>query len=87
MGLFTSNCPHCNGPINWFLDAPKDFVCACGKHVTPEEIEKSWDDNYFEHIQKVFKNCFRRGDQKGIEEIGAQLQRMKTMRRERYGHE
>lgn len=42
MGLFTSKCPRCEKVIHWFLRAPMDYICECGKPVTPQEIENSW---------------------------------------------
>lgn len=42
MGLFTSLCPECHREIDWFLQAPKDFICECGRAVTQQEIEDSW---------------------------------------------
>ena len=42
MGLFTSLCPDCLREVSWFLEAPKNYVCACGRSITPEEIEHSW---------------------------------------------
>jgi hypothetical protein len=53
MGLFTSNCPECNSPIGWFLQAPKDYVCKCGRSVSEKEIEDSWTNNYSEYIQSL----------------------------------
>lgn len=46
MGLFTSKCPSCDRAIGWFLKTPEDYVCACGKPVSTEEIEASWDKEY-----------------------------------------
>lgn len=43
MGLFTSVCPDCLREIDWFIHVPQDYVCACGRAVTPDEIEYSWN--------------------------------------------
>lgn len=53
MGLFTSHCPHCDADIHWFLRAPDDFVCVCGKPVSEQEIEDSWQRNYREHLESL----------------------------------
>ena len=56
MGQFTSFCPNCNEKIYWFLDAPKDFVCNCGRKVSEKEIEDSWDDYYFRDLEMNMKS-------------------------------
>lgn len=48
MGQFTSFCPECNARIHWFIDAPKNFFCDCGRKVSEKEIEDSWHDYYSE---------------------------------------
>lgn len=52
MGLFISNCPACEAEIAWFLRAPQSYVCKCGRPVSPEEIEASWDENYRTHLER-----------------------------------
>lgn len=47
MGLFTSTCKGCGADIDWFLDA-RAHNCKCGTHMTAKEVQKSWDDNYFD---------------------------------------
>jgi len=58
MGLFTSNCPGCGADINWFLDVPVDYVCACERPVSPEEIEASHLENY--HARLIANGAARR---------------------------
>lgn len=41
MGVFISLCPECLSEIEWFINPPQDYVCRCGRAVTPEEIEYS----------------------------------------------
>lgn len=62
MGLFTSTCPKCKADIHWFLEAPKNYVCKCGKAVSATEIEESWAHNYKQHIANLIvkngvQNC------------------------------
>lgn len=55
MGLFISNCKSCNQEIHWFLTAPS-HTCKCGTYMTPEEVEKSWDVNYHNHLVDLVKS-------------------------------
>jgi len=55
MGLFTSHCPYCDSEIHWFLQAPEDYICNCGRHVTVKEIREDWHRRYTEHLKKVFE--------------------------------
>jgi hypothetical protein len=52
MGLFVSNCHGCGNAIDWFLEAPS-HTCQCGVFMTPEEVTKSWKDNYAKHLAKL----------------------------------
>ena len=52
MGLFVSNCRGCGKKIEWFVDAPP-HTCGCGVFMTPEEVTKSWHDNYAKHLAKL----------------------------------
>lgn len=53
MGLFTSECPECDAPIHWFLHAPENYVCNCGRDVSPDEIERSWYKIYQAHLEDL----------------------------------
>jgi hypothetical protein len=46
MGLFISKCPACGTPIGWFLEAPEDYVCSCGRPFSSEEIKESYIKEY-----------------------------------------
>lgn len=65
VGLFTSKCPECSKKIDWFLVPPDNFVCSCGRHVSMEEIEASWDEIYREHLKNLDNN--HHDGNKGVE--------------------
>lgn len=48
MGLFVSKCPYCDADIDWFLKAPEEYICICGRHVTADEIS----NDYFSRARK-----------------------------------
>lgn len=82
MGLFTSKCPNCNSDIDWFLDAPTDYVCKCGVHVPPDVIKDSWDTIYTAHLKGLIREdiatgsdvaeLLKRFNEKMVEEVLAE---------------
>ena len=67
MGLFISNCKGCGKPITWFCISFNYDCQDCGSSMSAEEVEKSWEDNYFRHRVQSVKEQLQRGID--IEEI------------------
>ncbi len=51
MGIFISKCKSCDHDINWFIEAPKQYVCGCGVFNSAKEIEDSYRELYKNHIE------------------------------------
>lgn len=73
MGQFTSNCPQCDAKFYWFLTAPKDYVCDCGRPFTEKEIEESWWKNYDVRMKEIVDKEIAEHPERTLAELANEL--------------